>query len=363
MPDARWSPARAQDWYAARPWPVGCNYVPSNAANQLEMWQAETWDPETNDRELGWAAGLGMNSVRVYLHDLLWVDDPEGFCERLDQFLDIASGHGLSVLLVLFDDCWQDDPKLGPQGEPTPGVHGSLWRMSPGTRAIRDRAEWPRLEAYVRGVVRRFGSDGRVLMWDVYNEVGNRFLPSMNRPAWQRVPSQLATYARHVAVPSPSLALLDAAFGWARAERPEQPLTSSVYLPFPWINRAVLAQSDVVTFHHYKEVEALEGLIARLQATGRPVVCTEWLSRTAGSTVRTHLPVFRRERVGCYNWGLVAGKTNTVHGWDVIGDGEPDVWFHDLLRPDGTPYDAAEAACFRRLAPGPSAPLAAPVAA
>ena len=352
MPTApRWSTARAQDWYGGQPWPLGCNFVPSTASNQLEMWQAETWDPKTVARELGWAAGLGMNSVRVYLHDLMWMDDAEGFLNRVDAFLDIASGHGLSTLLVLFDDCWQDDPHLGPQGAPVPGVHNSRWAMSPGSRAINDRAEWPRLEAYVRGVVRRFGADERVLMWDVYNEVGNRFLPSMNTPAWQRVPSQLATYARHVALPSPSLALLDAAFAWARAERPAQPLTSSVYLAFPWINRAVLRQSDVVTFHHYKGADALEALVARMKATGRPVVCTEWLSRTAESTVATHLPVFRRERVGCYNWGLVAGRTNTVHGWDVIGDGEPDVWFHDLLRPDGTPYGAAEARLFRTVSP------------
>ena len=353
MSDPRWSTARARDWYAGQPWPVGCNFVPSTAANQLEMWQAETWDPETIDQELGWAAGLGMNSVRVYLHDLMGADDADGFLDRVDAFLGIASGRGLSTLLVLFDDCWQDDPTLGPQGEPVPGVHNSRWLMSPGSRAVEDRAEWPRLEAFVRGAVRRFGSDDRVLMWDVYNEVGNRFMPGMNAPAVRRVPSHLATYARHVLARSPSLDLMDAAFGWARAERPEQPLTAAVYYPFPKVNAAVLAQSDVVTFHNYEGVEATEALIARLQARGRPVICTEWLSRHAGNGVATHLPVFRRERVGCYNWGLVAGKTNTVHGWDAVGDGEPDVWFHDLLRPDGAPYDAAEAALFRAVSPRP----------
>ena len=356
--DPRWSPARARDWYAARPWPLGCNFTPSTAANQLEVWQAETWDPETVGRELGWAAGLGMNSARVYLHDLMWADDAEGFLDRVDQFLGIASGHGLSTLLVLFDDCWQDDPRLGPQGEPVPGVHNSRWLMSPGSRAVGDRAEWPRLEAYVRGVVRRFGSDGRVLMWDVYNEVGNRFMPTMSAPAWRRVPGHAATYARHVLMRSPSLDLMDAAFGWARAERPEQPLTAAVYYPFPRINAAVLRQSDVVSFHNYEGVGATEALVARLQAGGRPVVCTEWLARGAGNGVATHLPVFRRERVGCYNWGLVAGRTQTAWGWEEVGEGEPGVWFHDLLRPDGTPYDAAEAALFRRLAPPPLAAAA-----
>ena len=356
MTDPRWSPARARNWYAARPWPVGCTFVPSTASNQIEMWQAETFDPETLDRELGWAAGLGMNAVRVYLHDLLWVDDADAFLDRVDQFLGIADGHGLSTLLVFFDDCWHDDPRLGPQGEPVPGVHNSRWAMSPGSRAVADRSEWPRLEAYVGGVVRRFGSDDRVLAWEVYNEVGNRFMPAMNEPVRRRLPAHAATWLRHVALPSPSLALMEAAFGWARAERPEQPLTAPVYYPFPHINRACLALSDVVSFHNYEGVDAVEAQVARLKALGRPVMCTEWLSRGAGSLVETHLPVFRRERVGCFAWGLVAGRTQTVYAWHEVGEGDPDVWFHDLLRPDGTPYDAAEADFFRRLAPGPAIP-------
>lgn len=355
MPDARWSLSRAQDWYRRQPWRVGCNFTPSTAVNQLELWQAETFDTNTIDRELGWAAGLGMNAVRVYLHDLLWVDDAEGFLARIDRFLSLAAGHGLAVAFVLFDDCWHDDPQLGPQGAPLPGVHNSRWRMAPGARAVEDQSAWPRLEAYVRGVVRRFGSDERVLFWDLYNEVGNRFMPAMAAPAWRRLPVHAAVYVRHVLRRSPSLDLMDAAFAWARAERPEQPLTAPVYYPFPRINRAVLAQSDVVTFHNYEPVPPLEALIARLQATGRPVLCTEWLSRTEGSLVHTHLPVFRREHVGCFCWGLVAGKTQTIYPWEAVLEEEPDPWFHDLLRPDGTPYRTAEADFFRRLTVSPAA--------
>ena len=345
----RWSEARANDWYAAQPWLVGCNFIPSNAVNQLELWQAETFDPETIARELGWAADLGMNTVRVYLHDLLWADDAAGFLGRVDHFLSLAHERGIRTLLVLFDDCWHDAPRLGPQPEPTPGVHNSRWVMSPGSAAIRDKREWPRLEAYVRGVMRRFGGDERVLMWDIYNEVGNRFMPNMNLPAWRRLPHRAWTYMRHVLLRSPSLDLMDAAFAWARAEQPEQPLTASVYYPFPKINRAVLAQSDVITFHNYEDVAHLERLIARLKARGRPLICTEWLARNADSLVETHLEVFQREQVGCYNWGFVAGKTQTIYGWEEVGTGEPAVWFHDLLRPDGTPYRAHETSLIKRL--------------
>ena len=64
VPDApgRWTPERANEWYAAQLWLVGCNYIPSSAINQLEMFQAATFDPTTIDRELGWARGLGSTS-------------------------------------------------------------------------------------------------------------------------------------------------------------------------------------------------------------------------------------------------------------------------------------------------------------
>src|SRR4051812_7397814 len=87
----RWTVERAAHWYAAMPWLVGCNFTPSYAINQLEFWQEETFDLSVIDRELGWAAHLGMNAVRVYLHDLLWDADPIGFVRRIDAFLATAA--------------------------------------------------------------------------------------------------------------------------------------------------------------------------------------------------------------------------------------------------------------------------------
>ena len=76
---ARWAKERARRWYDETGWLLGCNFVPSTAGNQLEMWQADTWDAATIDRELGWAERLGMNSVRVFLHDLLWSCEGQAF--------------------------------------------------------------------------------------------------------------------------------------------------------------------------------------------------------------------------------------------------------------------------------------------
>src|SRR4051812_16568522 len=78
----RWTVEKARAWGRDTPWLVGANYIPASAINQLEMWQADTFDAAQIDRELGWAESLGFNSVRVFLHHLLWEQDTEGLLKR-----------------------------------------------------------------------------------------------------------------------------------------------------------------------------------------------------------------------------------------------------------------------------------------
>ena len=87
----RWSETEANAWYDAQPWRVGCNFVPSTAINQLEFWSADSFDAPTLERELGWAHDVGFDTLRVYLHDLAWTQDPTGFLDRLDHFLGLAA--------------------------------------------------------------------------------------------------------------------------------------------------------------------------------------------------------------------------------------------------------------------------------
>jgi hypothetical protein len=338
--DGRWSEARANDWYESQPWLVGCNFIPSTAVNQLEMWQADTFDAATIDRELGWAAALGFNTVRVFLHDLLWDADAHGFRERIDQFLSIAASHGIRPMFVLFDYCWHGDAKLGPQPSPVPGRHNSRWLQSPGHAVIAAGDALPRLEAYISGIVGAFADDERVLAWDIYNEITNGFLPAQSLPDDERRAATEAAARRRIERMPAHLDLLDRAFAWARSERPRQPLTVGLFMPDRDLNAHLAALSDVITFHCYEPAERLVALIGRLRKHNRPLICTEYMARTLGSDFRSTLPVFKRERVGCYNWGLVNGKTQTHITWT----GESDRWFHDILHPDGTPYDADEAA-------------------
>jgi hypothetical protein len=322
----RWSKEQASAWYAKQPWIVGCNFLPSTAINQLEMWQAETFDPKTIDRELGFAESIGMNAVRVYLHDIAWEQDPKGFKSRLDDFLRIAGKHGIRPIFVFFDDCWNDSPKAGKQPAPVPGVHNSGWFRSPGSKASNDPEQWGRLKNYITDVLTAFGKDERILMWDLYNEPGNSGQDLRSMP------------------------LLKATFGWASAVRPSQPLTAGLWYGNKELNDYQLASSDVITFHNYSDAANLRGQIRQLSETGYPLICTEWMARSANSRPDPNLRIFKETKVGCLNWGLVSGKSNTIFPWgSKKGSPEPKVWFHDLFRPDGTPFDTTEIALFREL--------------
>ena len=342
----RWSADQANAWYKKQPWLFGANYNPANAINELEMWQAATFDPTTIDKELGWAEDMGVNTLRVYLHDLAWQQDSAGFIKRIDQFLGICQKHNIRPMLVLFDSCWDPNPKLGAQRAPTPGVHNSGWLQSPGAAALQDPTQYPRLRAYATGVVRAFKDDERILLWDVWNEPDNTNDSSYGK---QEPKNKVELVTR----------LLPQAFQWARAAQPSQPLTSGVWTWFKpgsdWGNPAKLSamekiqfeNSDVVTFHHYDKLDSFQKLVTALQKRGRPVICTEFMARGAGSKFQTHLPVAKQANVGMICWGFVAGKTQTYLPWDswkqpYVNGREPKVWFHEILKGDGTPYDPQE---------------------
>lgn len=334
----RWSAEKAAAWAQSAPWAVGSNFLPSTAINQLEMWQAASFDPATIDRELGWAEGLGFTSMRVFLHDLLWTEDPQAFLGRVDQFLAICERHKIRPMIVLFDSVWDPDPKLGPQRAPRPGLHNSGWVQSPGRAVLTDPGKQGHLEGYVKGVIGRFKDDPRVLVWDLWNEPDN-----LNGSSYGKDEP-----AGKVEL---TLALLAKAYGWAREVGPTQPLTSGVWQG-SWdpekaspTARLQIAESDVLSFHAYNGKEDTARRIAPLLALGRPIHCTEYMARPIGSRFDPDLGYFRVNKIGAYNWGFVDGKSQTIYPWDSWKkpyDGEPPVWFHDIFRRDGTPYIPAE---------------------
>lgn len=344
MAPDRWSSEQALHWQSQVGWRVGCNFIPSTAGNQLEMWQAETFDIATITRELGWAADIGMNTIRVYLHDLLYRDSPGEFLSRLETVVAVAHSRGIAVIPVLFDGVWHPQPRLGTQPAPTPRLHNSVWVQSPGSDIFYDNSRWPDLRPYVAGVLTTFKDDPRILAWDLFNEPDQLDLVTL----------EAGTRERKTGCATELVATI---FDWAREVETSQPLTVGVWEFAPdarpidnSLNTLILERSDIISFHCYEPRARLASVIETLREFARPLLCTEWLARTVGSTIDL-LDLFAELSVGAINWGLVDGKTQTRFPWrswmEAVGEDEP--WFHELLHPSGRPYDPEEIAIFRRV--------------
>jgi len=325
----RWTAEKARAWYSTAEWQVGMNFLPSTAVNSTEMWQKSTFDEETIRRELGWAEECGYNSVRVFLPYIVWEKEGDGFLESFENFLRIADEHHLSTLPILFDDCAFDagkDPEYGPQPDPVPGLHNGRWTPSPGFAAADDPEKQTSLRMYVHAVIGAHRGDERIFAWDLYNEPSNT-----NRG-------------------NECLPLLVNCFKWARECEPLQPLTAGVWQmdQHSAVNLAMLELSDIVSFHSYRPLKKTAEFVDRMKPQGRPMFVTEWLCREHGNVMEDHLPYFKEEKISCWHWGFVVGRTQTNLWWGV-NNAEPDIWQHDVLQADGTPYREEEIALVKKM--------------
>ncbi|MBT8184317.1 MAG: cellulase family glycosylhydrolase [Eudoraea sp.] len=340
----RWTTDRAWQWYDNQPWLVGANFNPSTAINQLEFWQEDSFDPGTIERELEWSAGMGMNLHRVYLHNLLWEQDSTGFLKRMDHYLSLADKYQIKTMFVLLDDVWHPVPKLGKQPEPLPHIHNSGWVQAPGAEILGDTTRHKELKGYIKGVIKNFADDRRVLVWDLYNEPDN----VAGQPG--RAVLEIKDKQKY------SLSLLKKVMGWAREVNPSQPLTTGIWRgdishwgnpdSLPPVDQYMVEHSDVISFHAYDgNMENVKIKIRELQKYNRPILCTEYMARTNGNTFLNMMPILKEHRIAAINWGFVSGKSNTIYpwkSWDSTFTKEPEIWFHDILRADGTPFSEDE---------------------
>lgn len=343
-----WTKEQANGWYAKQPWMVGANYNNRSAINQFEMWQADTFNPKEIDQELGWASAMGMNVMRVYLHNMLWEEDAAGLKQRMETFLQSADKHKIRVMFVLFDSCWDPNPVSGRQRPPIPGVHNSGWMQAPGAARLADRSQYGKLEAYVKDLVGHFANDKRIVVWDVWNEPNNG---GGGSGAYRPTPQKKELVA----------GLLGQVFDWARSANPSQPLTSGLWIGDHWdqpdrldaVEKIQITQSDVNSFHDYNWPEKFEARAKQMLSYGRPVLATEYMARGNGSTFDGSLPLGKKYKIAMINWGFVDGKSQTRLPWDSWKKpytmDEPAIWFHEVLRADGKPYRPAEVELIRKL--------------
>ncbi|THF80378.1 glycoside hydrolase 5 family protein [Cohnella fermenti] len=355
-----WTEERAWAWHRARPWTVGCNYIPSGCINLIEIWQEYGFERVAADmeRELDLARSIGLNAVRMLLPFEVWRYQRDGFMERLERVLRMLDSRRMQLMPVFFDDCGRGPaenydplPSFGPQPEPQPGHHGGgpaapcPNSRNPHYHYSDDRTNWPDMKRFVQDVAGAHRHDSRVLAWDIWNEPGNSGKDGRGNC-------------------SSSLEAMEAAFIWCREMEPSQPLTAGVWDFYHLdqenrrlgeltaIEKRAAELSDLISFHYYGDLSGTRRLIDSLKEWNRPLLVTEWLHRPFGNEAAEHLPLFLKEEIGCFHWGLVNGKTQTHEPWDWIADRPLDFsrWQHDLFLPDGTAYDEEEIKLFRRLA-------------
>ena len=328
--NGRWTKARINHWFSKLPWIIGCNYVPTYAINQIEMWQKMTFNPEIIDKELALAESIGFNTIRIFAHDLVWETERAGFFSRVRQFLDLCQKHHQRVIYTIFTNGGSEPSVMGTQPAPIPEFHNGQWRQTPGVTRIMNRPEkWGAMESYVKETITAFADDERILIWDLFNEPGNN-----------KQVKDIAGFVRLI-------------FSWARAINPSQPMTSA-FLDYKLdpLNAFLAENSDLMSFHNYGPKKSLESAIESLAVFGRPIVCKEWLARHLRSTVEDCLPVFKKHNVGAINWGLIPGKMQTNIPWKHLLAKNPEyrkIWFHDLFDENHKPYKQSEIDLIKKL--------------
>ena len=349
----RWSEEKAWKWYNSRPWLRGCNYMSADCANRIDQWQSLGFEErlQTTDEELALAASTGFNTIRIILEFIVWDQEHDSFMERFDRYLETAAKHGISCMVVFGNDCmppknefWKP-LQLGEQHYDW-GYHGGRKysqhsRFSAVGYHLLDEPELAlRHYEWVREIMTAYRDDERICMWDMYNEPG-------------------AANRRDVTMPH-----LKKFFEIAREVDPIQPLTCGLWhmpdencRPYNELEQFALDNSDIVSFHCYSPYTTMVQMIKRIRTYGRPMVNTEWLARCMHNTIFEIFPLFYLERIGCYNWGFVAGKYQTYEPWNgswQAYEADPKIdfdftkWFHDLYRPSLRPYDPHEIELIRQ---------------
>lgn len=357
----QWTTKQAQEWSKKLPWIVGFNYLPRSAVNWNEMWQKESFNLTQIKEEFSWAAAANYNALRTNLPYIVWQNDRDGLIERIEQLLEAAAKNNLMVVLCLFDDCGFSgaEPMLGVQAAPINGLHNSQAVASPGRKVVMDKSQWGNLEVYVKDILNHFKHDKRILLWDLYNEPGNRMVFTLDgdRP----VSAELEPFAQE---------LMELTFKWAREIDLIQPLTVGGWhvpvletaeyeeiLVHP-IDIKALELSDIISFHAYCQLDRMHEVVKIIQKYERPMLCTEWLARHVNSIFATHLPFFHKHNIGCFQWGLVEGKTQTIYPWPIVMKEDLNysrMPFHDVLKSSGEAFFPEEIELIKQLKQTPHA--------
>ncbi|MBQ9511518.1 MAG: cellulase family glycosylhydrolase [Clostridia bacterium] len=348
----KWTESEAWAWQEKVGWLRGCNFIGSDCAGRVDMWQSYKNDEhmKTAERELALCRDTGFNTVRIIIEFDVWLQEHDSFMRIFEKYIELCAKYDLMVMVVLANEaqlCRGDryvPKRLGEQAYAL-GYHQGRLPITPEQKALVPYHELERDETrdkyveMVKEIVGKYRDDNRIICWNVFNEPG-------------------ITVGEERSLP-----LIRLMFDTVRALDPVQPLASDVWWwgnpdsirPF---DKLSLELSDVISWHCYKPFEQFVVDYERLTHFNRPILLTEWLHRINRQKVRDVYPLLYLEKINCWCWGFVAGKTQTYEPWDSLWeqydktDGKVDYdftcWQHDLYRPSLRPYDPEEIRLIKR---------------
>ena len=342
----RWTEREAWEWQEKVGWLRGCNFIGSDCANRIDMWQSSgnAAHMQTAEREIALCRDMGFNTVRVIVEYDVWLQERESFLKVLESYISLFAKYNQKVMITLANEavlCRGDIYTPKPLGEQTYalGYHQGRLPLTPEQKALQPYHELERKETresfleMIREIVSIYRSDDRVICWNVFNEPGITI--GVDR----------------------SIPLIKTMFETVRERDPSQPLASDIWY---WGDPEQLRPndqlsadlSDVISWHSYKPMAEFAEDYSIMKKIGRPILLTEWLNRINYQEVREMYPLLFLEKINCWCWGFVAGKTQTYEPWTSLweqfdakdGNVRYDFtrWQHDLFRTNLRPYDPKE---------------------
>lgn len=248
------------------------------------------------------AAELGFNSVRFWIKGKT-TDEREKYIRELAED---ADAYGLTISPVL---------SFGYMFFP----------------AEDKEKAYAAAKANVQQIIGAFAKDNRIILWDIWNEPLLADSPELYE----------------------QMDLIEQAVHWCREMDPIQPITSSIIwddIDENQMDKAIArrmeveAMMDVHNFHYYHTTKNHMGGIERMlkrmrKINNRPMVCTEAVARTTGASVARSLIPFAENHIHFYSWGLYICDKNWTITWGNSSYEPHEPIFHDLIHPDGEPYD------------------------
>ena len=354
-----WTKEKAWAWHDAQPWYRGCNYMPASAANRVDQWQSYGSEARFAEveREFALAKEVGFNAMRLLILEqgfCVWLQEHDAFMSNFEQYLTLMEKYGLRAFVCLGNDCSRPKrvwtmPKLGEQPYDV-GYHGGRRQTQhggfpgePGYLMMDDPEYRAKFLRMCRELVTQYAHDGRVAMWELWNEPGAGNRGMMSAP------------------------LIRDLFALCWKIDPDQPLSANVWSQSTGrilsggepseVEGLAAGLSDVITYHGYHSLADQERLADALaKRWGRPLYNTEWLFRIAGCEFPDNYAFMARRKIGALNWGFVNGKYQTHEPYEPMWKtkfdfegGDVTKWMHDLFRISHHPYDPYEIAVARNV--------------